>query len=149
MTGFELEDRQCVGFRFNLFGKKINDFLRYLLRYEVSQTKGQRTSKQLADVQEKRNALHCLIQNWREIQLVYTPHVALLLSEISPPPETTTTTTNALPSTLPENIPLYLPSALPPHIRALPDLQAICHLEKRLREPMADDALAEIRHHRR
>ena len=124
--------------------------LRFLLRYEVNQTKGQRTSKQLADIQDKRNALQRLIHNWREVQLVYTPHVASLISQSSPQPETTSTTTNAtLPTTLPENVPLFLPSALPPHLRALPELNEICRLERRLREPLADDALAEIRHHRR
>ena len=106
--------------------------------------KGQRTSKQLADVQEKRNALHRLIQTWREVQLAYTPHVASLISQTPPLTETTTSTL-----TLAENIPLFLPSSLPPDIRALPELEAICQMELRLREPQADDALAEIRHHRR
>ena len=106
--------------------------------------KGQRTSKQLADVQEKRNALHRLIQTWREVQLAYTPHVASLISQTPPLTETTTSTL-----TLAENIPLFLPSSLPPDIRALPELEAICQMELRLREPQADYALAEIRHHRR
>ena len=106
--------------------------------------KGQRTSKQLADVQEQRNALHRLIQTWREVQLAYTPHVASLISQTPPLTETTTSTL-----TLAENIPLFLPSSLPPDIRALPELEAICQMELRLREPQADDALAEIRHHRR
>jgi hypothetical protein len=149
MTGFELEDRQYVTFHYFIMNIS-QSFIRYLLRYEVSQTKGQRTSKQLADVQDKRNALHRLILNWREVQLVYTPHVASLISQTPPLPETTTSSTNAaLASTLPENIPLFLPSSLPPHIRALPELKAICQLELRLREPQADDALTEIRHHRR
>jgi hypothetical protein len=38
---------------------------------------------------------------------------------------------------------------LPSHIRALPELKEICNLERRLREPQADDALAEIRRQRR
>ena len=109
--------------------------------------KGQRTSKQLADVQEKRNALHRLIQTWREVQLAYTPHVASLISQTLPLSETSQTTTSTL--TLAENIPLFLPSSLPPDIRALPELEAICQMELRLREPQADDALVEIRHHRR
>lgn len=108
-----------------------------------------KTSKQLADLQEKRNALLRLIQNWREVQLVYTPHVASLLSHTQPPPETGAATPNSTPDTLPEHIPLYLPSSLPSHIRALPELEEICQLECRLRQPQADDALAEIRLQRR
>ena len=108
-----------------------------------------RTSKQLADLQEKRNALLRLIQNWREVQLVYMPHVASLFSHAQLPPETGVPTTTLPPDTLAENVPLYLPSSLPPRIRALPELKEICQLERRLREPQADDALAEVRRQRR
>ena len=45
---------------------------RYLIRREASQMKGVKTSKQLADLQEKRNALLTRIQNWCEIQFIYT-----------------------------------------------------------------------------
>ena len=104
---------------------------RYILRREASQNKGLRTSKQLADLQDKRNALYRLIQNWREVQLVYTPHVATLISETQPPPEAMNTRPYAsLPSeVLVENIPLFLPSSLSSHIRALPELKEICNLE--------------------
>ena len=40
-------------------------------------------------------------------------------------------------------------SSLPPDIRALLELEAICQMELCLREPQVDDALAEIHHHRR
>lgn len=57
---------------------------------------------------------------------------------------------SSLPSeALAENIPLFLPSALPPHIRNLPELSEICQLERRLREPQADDAIAAIQRQRR
>lgn len=42
-----------------------------------------------------------------------------------------------------------MPSSLPPHIRTLPELSEICQLERRLREPQADDALSEVRRQRR
>jgi hypothetical protein len=120
-------------------------FFRYLLRCEAAQMKGRKTNKQLADLQEKHNALLVQIRNWREVQLVYTPHVASLISHAQPPPET-----NADPhETLTEDIPLFLPSALSPHLRALPELRKICQLERRLREPQADGALAEVRRQRR
>ena len=142
MTGFELEDSQCIEFSF-IYLDTSQYFHRYLLCREASQTKGLRTSKKLANLQEKQNALHCLIQNWHEVQLVYTPHVTSLISQILPLPESTT---KALPASLPENIPLFLLSLLPPQICALPELQAICQLEQCLCEPQADNALAEIRH---
>ena len=119
---------------------------RYLLRREASQPKGLRSSKQLADLQDKRNTLSRLLQNWHEVQLVYIPHVAILLSQTQPPTEATTTTpsTSLSPETLAKNVPLFLPSSLPPHIHALPELKEICDLEHRLREPQADDALSEV-----
>ena len=42
-----------------------------------------------------------------------------------------------------------MPSSLPDQIRTLPALHEICQLEQRLREPQADDALADIRRQRR
>ena len=112
----------------------------------MAQTKGLRTSKQLADLQDKRNGLLCQIKNWRDVQLVYTPHVALLLSQS---PDTDSHSPSSPPEILPENIPLYMPSSLPSHIRTLPELHEICQLERRLREPQADDALSEVRRQRR
>ncbi|KIJ99026.1 hypothetical protein K443DRAFT_8698 [Laccaria amethystina LaAM-08-1] len=131
IIGFELEETQ------------------YLIRREVAQTKGLRTSKQLADLQDKRNGLLCQIQNWRDVQLVYTPHVASLLSQSPSPPDTDSHSPSSPPETLPENIPLYMPYSLPPHICTLPELREICQLQRRLREPQADDALSEVRRQRR
>jgi len=112
--------------------------------------KGSKTSKQLADLQEKRNALLTRIQNWREVQYIYTPHVVSLISQaLRPETHEPAASVSPPPETLPENIPLFLPSSLPPHIRALPELKEICQLERRLREPQADDALADIRRQRR
>jgi hypothetical protein len=110
--------------------------------------KGLCTPKQLADLQEKRNGLVHRIQNWRDVQLVYTPHVASLIPETQVP-EANVHSATVPPETLPENIPLYLPSSLPTSIRTLPELREACQLERRLREPHADDALAEVRRQRR
>jgi hypothetical protein len=99
--------------------------------------KGAKTSKQLADLQERRTNLLRQIQNWREVQLTYMPHVASIISQT--PPD----------YILPETIPLYLPSSLPTHIRNLPEIKELCQLECRLRQPQADDALADVRRQRR
>jgi hypothetical protein len=107
-----------------------------------------RTSKQLADHQENRTGLLRLIQNWREVQLAYIPHVAPLVSQIQPAEDVDMNADDLPPETFAENIPLFLPSSLPLHIRNLPELQDICQLERRLREAQADDALAEIRRQR-
>ena len=48
------------------------------------------------------------------------------------------------PESLPENIPLFLPSSMPADIRTLPELKEICQLERRLRKPQADDTLTDI-----
>ena len=138
--------RTASEYNFLFFSDNILNICRYLIRREASQKKGLRTSKQLADLQDKRNALSRLIQNWREVQFVYIPHVATLLLQPQSPPDPTA---SSPPGVLAENIPLFLPSSLPPHIRALPELKEICKLERRLREPQADDALADVRRQRR
>ena len=105
-------------------------------------------SKSLADLQEKRTALLWWIQNWHEVQLIYIPQVASLLSQLETPPETSTNT--APPSeNLVETIPLFMPSSLPQHIRTLPMLHDICLLERQLHEPQASDTLADICHQHR
>ena len=112
--------------------------------------KGVKTSKQLADLQEKRSALLARIQNWREVQFIYTPHVVSLISQaLHPETNAPAASVSPPPESLPEDIPLFLPSSLLSHIRALPEVGEICQLERRLREPQADDALAEIRRQRR
>jgi hypothetical protein len=102
-------------------------------------------------LQEKRNGLLRLIHNWRDVQLAYTPHVATLIAQTPSSPEDNTNTDSSSlpPSLLAENIPLFLPSALPSHIRSLPELEEVCRLERRLREPQADDALATVQRQRR
>jgi len=151
IVGFKLEDTQYIAYyKIVSSFQLITDFIRYLIRREVSQLKGPKTSKQLADLQDKHNTLLRLLQNWHDAQLVYTPQVASLVSHAQAPDASASTTLSSLhPETLPENIPLFLPSSLPAHIRALPELMEICQLEQHLHEPQADDALAEVRRQRR
>ncbi|KAF9554491.1 hypothetical protein CPC08DRAFT_737663 [Agrocybe pediades] len=134
LTGFELEDSQ------------------YLLRRDALQLKNVKTSKVLATLQERRNALMRQIRTWREAQLAYIPHVASLIISGPLPTEgdvDNDTTSAGSSNVLAEDIPLFLPSALPQHIRRLADVQDLCRLERRLREPQAEDALATIRKQRR
>jgi hypothetical protein len=114
-----------------------------MLITELSQSKGKKTSKQLADLEEKRSSLIRQIHLWRPVQLAYTPHVASLLPLIHENDGLTNQYTN------PESAPLFFPSSLPASIRTLPELKEIHEVERRLREPQADDALADVRRLRR
>ena len=107
-----------------------------------------KTSKKLANLQEKCTTLLHQIQNWQEVQLIYIPHVASLLSQMECPLETGTNMA-PLSESFPETIPLFMPSSLPHPICTLPMLQDICQLEQCLHKPQADDALANIRRQHR
>jgi hypothetical protein len=119
-------------------------FCRFVFKRELSRMKGKKTSKQLADLEEKRSSLIRQIRNWRPIQLAYTPHVASLL-----PLVLGDTADGEVQYSNPESMPLYLPSSLPPDISQRPELKDICEAERRLREAQADDALADVRRLRR
>ena len=114
-------------------------FGRFVFKRELSRTKGKKTSKQLADLKEKRSSLIRQIRIWRPIQLAYTPHVASLL-----PLVLGDTADGEGQYSNPESMPLYLPSSLPPDISQRPELKDIRDTEHHLREAQADDALADV-----
>jgi hypothetical protein len=102
------------------------------------QSRGKKTPNEQAEIEEKRNVLRRRIKSWLEVHGVYIPaqldNAHLEHDPVAP----------AAVSPLPELIPLRLPSALTPNLRAsclcgLPDL------ERRLRLAQAEDALAELR----
>ena len=119
-------------------------FCRFVFKCELSRTKGKKTSKQLADLEEKRSSLIRQLRIWRPIQLAYTPHVASLL-----PLVLGDTADGDGQYSNPESMPLYLPSSLPPEISERPELKDIREAECRLREAQADDSLADVRRLRR
>ena len=113
------------------------------LREELSKRKA-KTSKQKADVLEKRTAFLRQIHIWRQAQLEYTPEVATLLTT------STAVDENGSPRVdVAEHVPLFLPSALPEHVRTSPGLARVCNMEMRLRKAEANDALSDIRRGRR
>ena len=143
MTGFltmglELEDRQYVIISsldwYSYFEKKD----RYQLYHEMSEKKKLKTSKQQADVQEKHKALQWQITNWRQTQLVYTPHAATVLAE----------TDDSHPE-LAENSNLVLLSSLSASVRSLLEMKHICSAEWCLWYTQCFDSLAQIRRQRR
>jgi len=113
------------------------------LREELSKIKA-KTSKQKADVLEKRTAFLWQIHIWRQAQLIYTPEVATLLAT------STAVDENGSPRVdVAEHVPLFLPSALPAHVRTSPGLAQVCNMEMRLRKADANDALSNIGRGRR
>ena len=115
---------------------------RRTLRFEISNIRGRQTSKQQADLQEKRTSLLRRIHRWREVQLVYTPCVAPLLV-----PSLSVSDLDSHTVELAETTPLHLPSSLSQNLRQ--SISNVCERERRLREAQADDALSEIRRQRR
>ena len=90
-----------------------------MFHLDISKMKTKKTSKQLAGLQKKFNPLHCHILQWREIQLIYIPTVAIVLAAL----------TTALPddpdditAEHSESLPLWFLSSLPAHLHTLPSL---------------------------
>jgi len=101
-----------------------------------------------------KSALHSFdwIQAWHEVQMVYMPYVASLLSS-SPNPSFDEIRTDASSTEHVENITLFLPSSLPttlpPALCAIGISPGLLEKEIKLCITQADDALAELRrqHH--
>ncbi|TFK79970.1 hypothetical protein K466DRAFT_504692 [Polyporus arcularius HHB13444] len=121
------------------------------------------TDGNLADLQEKRNGLTRRIDTWRGMQDLHMPVVAHTADSETPPPPRPTSSSHLNSANIPspgasnspspgltkaENIRLWLPSALPPVLRAsLPS--GLADKERRLRIAQADDALEDLRRLRR
>lgn len=139
----DLEEQQCVHF-YLLYILSSHLNYRRTLRQLITQMRGKQTSKQQADLQDKRTTLLRRIQRWREIQLTYVPCVGPILAAALCMQDTDSPVQEPA-----ELVPLHLPSSLPGHLRDTNDLSSIIEKEKRLRVAQADDALAEIRRQRR
>ena len=109
---------------------------RFIFKCELSRTKGKKTSKQLADLEEKRSSLIRQFVIWWPIQLTYTPHVASLLPLDAADSDSYYSN--------PKSAPLFFPSSLPPEIRQCSELKEIHEAEQCLREAQANDALADV-----
>lgn len=95
--------------------------------------------KTQANFQEKHAELLQQIQNWQQVQLIYTPHATVLIAR------SLTIDENGVQRVeMAENIPLHLPSSLPAHIIASPEMKWVCNMETQLRKVAANDALFEI-----
>lgn len=109
----------------------------------------------LTEQQIKRTALLRRIGTWRTIQDLHMPMVGHLRSDsYAHSPSTTTgipSSGSNAPNTSrhPENLPLLLPSSLPPSLRALDSLTDLRDKEKHFRLAQLSDTLQDIRHLRR
>jgi len=104
---------------------------RYVLKQQVGP---KRSTLQLAEVNERRVALHRRIANWQDTQTFYMPAVAAL--RVAETSDDDGVVVHA------EGISLYLPSQCP---RGLVMFEGLADMEKRLRLAQADDALIELR----
>ena len=105
----------------------------------------------LVALQNKRNSLANHITSWRKIQEIYTPVTIPLVDEwnTSHTPPSEDDSESDIGSVHAEDIPLFLPSSLPPGLRQTGSISPLLRKEACLREAIADDSLADIRRLRR
>src|SRR5882757_2266321 len=102
----------------------LTRIFRRRFRLEVARVNRAQTSKQSADIEDKRTSLRNRILQWRQVQLAYTPCVVPLIAQsLAASPDTLPDIDESLlPIEPAESISLYLPSSLPQRLRLLPDL---------------------------
>ena len=135
--GFDIEDQQYVLMPIDIDCSLTS--CRFVFKRELARTKGKKTSKQLADLEEKQSALIWQIIIWRPIQLAYTPHVAALLPLV----QGDMVDTGGHYSN-PKSMPLFFPFLLPLKLCQRLELNDICEAKCCLHKAQADDALADV-----
>ncbi|TBU37904.1 hypothetical protein BD309DRAFT_875464, partial [Dichomitus squalens] len=103
---------------------------------------------ELAGLQEKRNVLSRRIQNWQAIQDVHMLMVAQLRNTCPAPAYAHPDTSLPSPPKA-EDVKLWLPSSLPPHLATSEVLHGLRDKERRLRLAQLSDSLEEVRRSRR
>jgi hypothetical protein len=104
------------------------------VRVQVQLKKTGTTAQQI-DIVALRRSLNGSIQRLRKLQATYTPVAILALAQHQNVPE----------DEQPENVPLFLPSALTPAQRALESVHYLAILEKTVREAQCATALERLR----
>lgn len=117
----------------------------YERRNLARRVKGRKSVGELANLQQKRNTLAHRIQAWRVVQEVHMP-MAITLRAAT---DTATTSDEDQLQVKAEDLKLFLPSSLPHNLRIGSLYQSLASREIDLRIAQADDALIQIRHHRR
>jgi hypothetical protein len=100
------------------------------------------TTKQTAEMLEKRTKLGRYTSRFRTLQAVYTPAALQALADHPPPAKEKEETASRV-----ENIPLFLPSALSAAQRTSGCFKGVVRIEERLRDAQCRSALEQIRSH--
>ncbi|KAJ7036483.1 hypothetical protein C8F04DRAFT_1210089 [Mycena alexandri] len=109
------------------------------IRIEV-QTRRDQTTKQTAELLEKRTKLSRYIARFRALQIAYTPAALQALADRPAPAPDKEEEAGRV-----ENVPLFLPSALTEEQRATGCNHGVVGIETRLRDAQCRSALDEIR----
>ncbi|KAJ7732486.1 hypothetical protein DFH07DRAFT_968418 [Mycena maculata] len=105
-----------------------------------AETRKDLTTKQTAEMLEKRTKLGRYTARFRTLQSVYTPAALQALAEVPlPPPEKAEWAGRV------ENIPLFLPSALSAEQRMSGCFKGVAKVEEQLRDAQCQSALDEVR----
>ncbi|KAJ7319113.1 hypothetical protein DFH08DRAFT_971004 [Mycena albidolilacea] len=104
------------------------------VRVQVEQKKAG-SSVQAIDVMALHRTLNRSIQQLCKLQATYTPAAIVALSSRENVPE----------DEQPEHVPLFLPSALPPAVRAVPGVDALVVMEDSVRDAQCSAALERLR----
>jgi hypothetical protein len=124
-------------------GRVADDCNRRRIRVAVSANKSDSSSKHSAEIIEKRTKLARYLTRFRKLQAVYMPGALQALAERPVPTEEA----EAAKAALAENVPLLLPSALSPELRALGCNRGVEAIELRLRDAQCRSALDQIRNY--
>jgi len=111
--------------------------LRHLVKGGVTST-----TRQEASITEQRNALRTKITNWQRIQDLYMPGLQTVLRD----PTLLPLPTQPSNSNHPEDMPLWLPSAIPLDLRSRACVQSLADYEEKIRTAQCYDTLEKIRH---
>ncbi|KAF6746959.1 hypothetical protein DFP72DRAFT_822360 [Ephemerocybe angulata] len=114
----------------------------YKLRVAASQLGNHPTKKQLTNLAERSNVLRRRIAVWTDYQKLYIPEAEAMRLRL----DSESAAVDGKPSIEAHDIPLFLPSSLPPSVKCRSDLRSY---EAQLREGQAYDALDELRRHLR
>lgn len=110
------------------------------MRFDVKQLDGSATPLQLTKMQERKNALWRKIKTWTVVQHLYMPTVSVMRARDDHDASDKTA------ERPPQDLPLYLPSSLPPRTQCE---HKLLQYEFRLQEAQGYEALENVHQHLR
>lgn len=138
VEGLELEEIQCVVFYNQLFVlHELITIYRQALLVDLK-TLEKTTVGQQTSIQRRRTNLLKRVIKFSNIRNKYMPGLDRYIAGLSPPPKEVS-------MSMPELIPLYLPSSLPKNNPPLVCVTGVQEIEDRLRFAQASEALSKLR----